>query len=119
MAGAGASSPDGKAATFIGGKETLHLAAGRLTLHLPAAHSLKERRQAARSLTARLRNKFNVAVAEAGADDRWQVLTLLLVAASNDAAHAREQVDEAADFVAEIRPDLELMEWTVEVISGV
>lgn len=119
MAGAGASSPDGKAATFIRGKGSLHLAAGRLTLHLPAAHSLKERRQAARSLTARLRNKFNVAVAEAGADDRWQVLTLLVVAASNDAAHARGQVDEAADFVAEIRPDLELMEWTVEVISGV
>lgn len=119
MAGAGASSPDGKAAAFSRGKDSLHLAAGRLTLHLPAAHSLKERRQAARSLTARLRNKFNVAVAEAGEDDRWQVLTLLLVSVSNDAAHARGQVEEASDFVAEIRPDLELMEWTVEVISGV
>ena len=119
MAVAGASSPDGKAATFIRGKEILHLAAGRLTLHLPAAHSLKERRQAARSLTARLRNKFNVAVAEAGEDDRWQVLTLLVCAVSNDAAHAQEQVAAAADFAAEIRPDLELMEWTVEVISGV
>lgn len=97
----------------------MHIAAGRLTLHLPEAHSLKERRQVSRSLTARLRNKFNLAVADAGEDDRWQVLTLLVCAVSNDAAHAREMTDEAADFVAEIRPDLELMAWTVEVISGV
>ena len=97
----------------------MHIAAGRLTLHLPEAHSLKERRQASRSLTARLRNKFNVAVAAAEDDDRWQVLTLLVCTVSNDAAHAREMADEAADFVAELRPDLAVVEWTVEVISGV
>ena len=97
----------------------MHIAAGRLTLHLPESHSLKERRQASRSLTARLRNKFNVAVAAAESDDRWQVLTLLVCAVSNDAAHAREMADEAADFVAEMRPDLAVVEWTIEVISGV
>ena len=97
----------------------MHIAAGRLTLHLPEAHSLKERRQVSRSLTARLRNKFNVAVADAGEDDRWQILTLLVCAVSNDAAHAREMTDAAAEFVSEIRPDLAVLEWTVEVISGV
>ena len=98
----------------------MHIAAGRLTLHLPESHSLKSRRQAARSLSARLRNKFNLAVAEEGSDeDRWQRLTLLVCAVSGDAAHARAMAEAAADFVAETRPDLELLDWTVEVISGV
>ena len=41
----------------------------RLELYLPAAASLKDRRQVARSMTARIRNKFNVAVAELGDED--------------------------------------------------
>ena len=97
----------------------MHIAAGRLTLHLPDSRSLKSRRQAARSLAARLRNKFNLAVAEEGDDNHWQRLTLLVCAVSNDAAHAQAMVAAAADFVAETRPDLELLDWTVEIISGV
>ena len=42
----------------------LHIGVCRLMLHLPDANSLKAKRQVARSLTARIRNQFNVAVAE-------------------------------------------------------
>jgi uncharacterized protein YlxP (DUF503 family) len=35
-----------------------------LDIHLPESHSLKDKRQVLRSLKARLRRKFNVAVAE-------------------------------------------------------
>ena len=97
----------------------MHIGAGRLTLHLPDSHSLKARRQVARSLSARIRNKFNVAVAEDSEDARWQRLTLLVCAASNDAAHANEMVSQVAAFVEETRPDLELLDCQVEIISGV
>ena len=47
---------------------------GTLTINLqvPSSKSLKDKRQVIRSLTARLRQTFNVAVAEVGDQDLWQ-----------------------------------------------
>ena len=97
----------------------MHIGAARLTFHLPDSHSLKDKRQVSRSLTARIRNKFNVAVAEEADNDLWQRLTLLACSASNDAAHANEMLSEVVNFVEEVRPDLELLDYQVEIISGV
>ncbi len=97
----------------------MHIGVCRLTLHLPDSQSLKNRRQVARSLTARIRNKFNVAVAEDADNDRWQRLTLLVCAASSEAAHANEMLSQVVSFVEATRPDLELLDYEVELISGV
>jgi uncharacterized protein len=50
------------------------MSVGLLTLdiHLPDAHSLKDKRQVLRSLKDRLRARFNVAVAELDHRDVWQ-----------------------------------------------
>ena len=96
----------------------MHIGACRLTLYLPDSHSLKDKRQVSRSLTARIRNKFNVAVAEDADNDLWQRLTLLVCAASNDGAHANEMLSQVVDFVEEVRPDLEVLDYEVEMISG-
>ena len=42
----------------------MHIGVCRIMLHLPDSASLKDKRQVARSLSARIRNTFNVAVAE-------------------------------------------------------
>ena len=97
----------------------MHIGACRIFLHLPESQSLKSRRQIARSLTARIRNKFNVSVAEDGDNDLWQRLTLLVCAASSDAAIANEMVSQVVTFIEETRPDLELLDYGMELISGV
>ena len=53
-------------------------------LHLPAARSLKDKRQVLRRLKDRLRARHNVAVAE-GQDhlDLWQRATLMVVSVAN------------------------------------
>ena len=48
-----------------------------------------------------------------------QRLDLLVCAASNDGSHAIEMLAEVADFVEESRPDLEVLDYQVELISGV
>ncbi|HLF05548.1 MAG TPA: DUF503 domain-containing protein [Dehalococcoidia bacterium] len=96
----------------------MHIGVCRLTLHLPQAQSLKDKRQVARSLTARIRNQFNVAVAEAADNDLWQRLTLAACCVTNDAAHADQIMAAVASFVAETRPDLELLDFQTEIISG-
>lgn len=97
----------------------MHIGACRLTLYLPDSHSLKARRQVSRSVAARIRNKFNVAVAEEADNELWQRLTLLVCSASSDASHANEMLTEVVAFVEETRPDLEVLDCQVELISGV
>ena len=54
-----------------------------LEIRIEAAHSLKDKRQVVRSLKDRLRNAFNVSVAEIDATDLWQRATLGVVSISD------------------------------------
>ncbi len=54
-----------------------------LELRLESARSLKDKRQAVRSLKDRLRNSFNVSVAEIEATDLWQRATIGVVSISD------------------------------------
>ncbi len=87
----------------------------RVTLRLPENGSLKDKRQVVRSLTTRLRNKFNVSVAEVDDNDRWQTATIGITCVSNDAKHAREQLDRAVAFITHTRLDAELIDCDIEV----
>jgi len=57
-------------------------------LMLPGSRSLKDKRMVVRSLKERIRNRFNVSVAETGHQDRWgrAELTVALVASDRGAA---------------------------------
>ena len=58
-----------------------------LEVHLPYAHSLKDKRQILRSLKDRLRSHFNVAVAEVDHQELWQRATIGVVSVSNEQAY--------------------------------
>jgi uncharacterized protein YlxP (DUF503 family) len=88
-------------------------------LHLPDSASLKDKRQVARSLSARIRNTFNVAVVEVADQELWQRLTLAVCCVSTDSAHANEMVSKVVVFIEESRQDLELLDYQTEIISGV
>jgi hypothetical protein len=53
-----------------------------LELSIEAAHSLKDRRHVVRSLKDRLRNSFNVSVAELDAAELWNRATVGVVSIS-------------------------------------
>ena len=97
----------------------MHVGVCRIMLHLPESSSLKDKRQVARSLSARIRNKYNVAVAEVEDQELWQRLTLAVCCVSTDPAHANEMVSKVVAFVEESRRDLELLDFETEIISGV
>src|SRR5258708_22368279 len=54
-----------------------------LELRIENAHSLKDNRQVLRSVKDRLRNSFNISVAEIEVSDQWQRATLGAVAISD------------------------------------
>ncbi len=97
----------------------MHIGVCRMVLHLPENHSLKGKRQVARSLTSRIRNKFNVSVAEGEDSELWQRLTLVACSVSSDASRADEVLSHIVSFVIDSRPDLELLDYDTEIISGV
>ncbi len=61
-----------------------------LELRLENSHSLKEKRHVIKSLQDRLRNKFNVAVAEIDHQDLWQRAAIAAVTVSSDYTHAEK-----------------------------
>ena len=99
----------------------MHVGIIRIALRAPNSHSLKDRRQVSRSLIQRIRGRFNVSVAqELAADgDAWQSVTLLASCVSSDANHADVALNELVQFIEKSRPDVELLDYGVEVISGV
>ena len=66
---------------------------------------MKGKRQVVRSLTARIQNQFNVAVAEAEDNDLWQRLTIVACCVSNDASHANQILSRVVSFIEESRRD--------------
>ena len=88
-------------------------------LHLPESSSLKDKRQISRSLSARIRNTFNVGVTEVEDQYLWQRLTLAVCCVSTDSSHANEMVSNVVQFVQESNRDLELLDYETEIISGV
>ncbi len=93
------------------------VAIGLLTLevHLPNAHSLKEKRQALLRVKDRLRHKFNVAVAEVDHQDLWQRATLGVVSVSSSDQNLR-QVLEGAEREAEAALEDGMVTGTIELL---
>jgi uncharacterized protein len=59
-----------------------------LEMRLGNSHSLKDKRHVVQGLKQRLRQKFNVAVAEIEYQDLWQRAALAAVTVSSDQGHA-------------------------------
>jgi len=71
----------------------------RVTLRIPEAHSLKDKRRVVKSLLERVANQFNAAVAEVGDLDVWTRAQLAVVTVSNDRRHANAMLDSIRNFV--------------------
>ncbi len=63
----------------------------QIELYLPGAGSLKEKRLVLQSLKTRIRQKFNVSIAEVDGADKWQTAVLGLSMVANE----RKLLDQA------------------------
>lgn len=79
---------------------------------------MKDKRRVFRSISTRVRNRFNVSIAEVEGNDKRRFLTLGVSCVSNDPRHANEMLSRVVSYVQSIRPDAELLDYTLEVISG-
>ena len=75
------------------------VAVGTVELHLPDVGSLKGKRHILKSLKDKVRQRFEVSVAEVNHQDTWQRATLAVACVSGNSRHANEVVSKALDFI--------------------
>jgi uncharacterized protein len=88
----------------------------RLTLHLPNSGSLKAKRQVVKGLLQRLRRQFQVAAAEVGERDRWQLAHVAVACVSADGRHADEVLSHVLSFVEHTAGDAQVADVATELI---
>ena len=86
-----------------------------LDLHFPGARSLKDKRQALRSLETRIRNRFNVSLAEVDHQDLWQRARVAVVAVNTDHVHLESTLQSVAGEAGSAR-DIELLDAHMETL---
>ena len=96
---------------------TMHVGVARVALQLTENSSLKGKRMVAKSVIQRVRNRFNVAVAEIDTQDVWEVITLGIVCVSDDPRHANAMLSKVIDFIESERLDAEVGEVEMELIA--
>ena len=87
----------------------MYVAALRMTVHIPDAGSLKEKRSVVRHLVETARQRFGVSASEVGAHDRWQIAVLGFAVVAPSVQHAEELLTRTERFVWS-HPGVEVVE---------
>lgn len=79
--------------------------------------SLKDKRRVAQGLKQKVRNKFNVAIAEVGSEESMDYLSLSIVSVSNDKKHLESRMAKCLNMV-QAACDEELIYDDIEIIGA-
>jgi uncharacterized protein YlxP (DUF503 family) len=81
---------------------TEHLGILTVSIHIPHAQSLKEKRMVLKSLKDRIRSQFNVSIAELGDQDKWQTAILGVAMIGNDNRYIDSTLQNILSFMEAI-----------------
>ena len=90
----------------------------KIRLHLPGTESLKGKRRIVKSVISRLRNQYNISIAEVDDQDLWQLATLGVACVSNHNQHVDETLSKVLGFIAQNYPELEVVDHEMEILHG-
>ncbi len=88
----------------------------KIKLRLPQNLSLKGKRRVLKSITTRVRSKFNVSVAEVDDQNLWQLITLGICCVSNNNRYTNEVLSKVVDFIVDGRFDVEILDYEIELL---
>ena len=94
----------------------MNVGACRISLRLPENLSLKGKRRVLKSITTRVRSKFNVSVAEVDDQNLWQLATLGICCVSNDKRYTNEVLSKVVDLIVDGRFDVEILDYEIEIL---
>lgn len=80
---------------------------------IPMAASLKDKRSILRSMTKRVKNSYNVSIAEVDHQNVWQRTTLAIVSVASAKAPAEKEIERTIRLL-ESNPDWEMTESNID-----
>jgi uncharacterized protein YlxP (DUF503 family) len=86
-----------------------------LDLHIPHSNSLKEKRLVIKSLIDRIRNKFNVSVAEVDSNNLWQRSVIGIAYVSNETVMIHKVFEKIRNLTISMH-SVELIDSNMELL---
>lgn len=86
-----------------------------ITLYTPWVHSLKQKRTVVKSICAKVRNKFNVSIAEVDEQDTHQTVVIGVACVANQVNQVDSILDNVINFI-EGSTEAEVVEVEREII---
>lgn len=86
----------------------------QIELHIPGINSLKGKRQIIKSMKEKIRNRFNVSIAEVEKQDLWQRATLGLACVANGKVQANRVLSKVIHFI-EQNKSVFLTDYEIEI----
>jgi hypothetical protein len=94
----------------------MHVGVCTIELRLPGNDSLKGKRRILKSVISRVRQGFNVSIAEVEAQDIWQRAVLGVCGVSASAEYVHGQLERVVEWIETNRPDVEILEYDIELL---
>ncbi|HWP49990.1 MAG TPA: DUF503 domain-containing protein [Candidatus Limnocylindrales bacterium] len=88
----------------------------RVELYLPSNHSLKGKRQVLNSIKSRIKNRFNVSIAEIGHLETWQRSTIGIAMVSNDKNYVNQELNKVINHI-EGSGIVSILDYGIELTS--
>ena len=95
----------------------MNVGVARVSLRLPENMSLKGKRQVIKSITSRVRHKYDVAVAEVDDNDNWRLVTVGICCISNNRRYSNQVLSKVVHFIEGARFEAEILDYEIEIID--
>lgn len=93
----------------------IHVGVLKIDFHISESSSLKQKRAVLLRLKDRVRNNFNVSIAEVDKHDKWQAATLGISCVSNDKKYIDGLLNKVKNFFERDRSVL-IMDHQIEIM---
>jgi len=87
----------------------------KITLLIPGSRSLKTKRQVIKSIKDRIRNKYNISIAEVGSQDLWQKCEFG-IATVNSSRKLVESVIDKIIYTIELNGNVQIIDCYREIL---
>jgi uncharacterized protein YlxP (DUF503 family) len=94
----------------------MHIGVCTIELRLPGNSSLKGKRKIIKSMVTRIGREYNVSIAEVEAQDIWQRAVLGVACVSSSSSYAHGLLERVVQWIEATRPDVELLEYQIELL---
>lgn len=86
-----------------------------IEIHIPESGSLKGKRHFLKRIKDKVRNKFNVSIAEVDHNDLWQRTTLGVSVVANEKQFANQVLSQVVDFIG-TENGVQILDYSIELL---